>query len=172
MFQDPYSSLSPRLSVGQIIGEGLSIHRKGLSSNEREALVIEALENAQMDPETRHRYPHEFSGGQRQRISIARALVLHPEFIVLDEPTSALDLSVQAEIVDLLRKLQDERDLSYMFISHDLRVVRAMAHDLIVMKDGKVVESGAAADIFDNPQEEYTKALLEAALNLKTVQSA
>jgi len=171
VFQDPYSSLSPRLSVGQIIGEGLSIHRKNLSQNERDALVIETLENTQMDPETRHRYPHEFSGGQRQRISIARALVLHPEFIVLDEPTSALDLSVQAEIVDLLRKLQDERDLSYMFISHDLRVVRAMAHDLIVMKDGKVVESGAAADIFDNPQEDYTKTLLEAALNLKTVQS-
>jgi len=172
VFQDPFSSLSPRMSVEQIIGEGLSIHRKDISKPEREQLVIEALNAVHMDPETRHRYPHEFSGGQRQRICIARAMVLKPKLIVLDEPTSALDLSVQAEIVDLLRELQAKYNLSYIFISHDLRVVRAMAHDLIVMKDGKIVESGAAEDIFDNPKEAYTKALLEAALNLKAVKAA
>lgn len=168
VFQDPFASLSPRMSVGQIIGEGLSVHRAGLSDTEREELVIEALRDVEMDPETRHRYPHEFSGGQRQRISIARALALRPEFMVLDEPTSALDLSVQAQIVDLLLKLQADHGISYMFISHDLRVVRAMAHDLIVMQHGKVVEAGPAADIFANPKEDYTKALLEAALNLKS----
>lgn len=167
VFQDPFGSLSPRMSVAQIIGEGLTIHKKDFSKAEREALVIEALKKVHMDPETRHRYPHEFSGGQRQRISIARALVLEPKFLVLDEPTSALDVSVQAGIVDLLRELQAKENLTYMFISHDLRVVRAMAHHLIVMKDGKVVESGAASDIFDNPQENYTKDLLDAALNLK-----
>lgn len=172
VFQDPFSALSPRLSVGQIIGEGLNVHRKNLAPEAREQLVIDALKSVQMDPETRHRYPHEFSGGQRQRISIARAIVLHPDFIVLDEPTSALDLSVQAEIVDLLRKLQDEQGLSYMFISHDLRVVRAMAHDLIVMQDGKIVESGSAAVIFADPRATYTQTLLEAALNLKTLKSA
>lgn len=168
VFQDPFASLSPRMSVGGIIGEGLSVHRKGISAAEREELVIQALKDVHMDPETRHRYPHEFSGGQRQRISIARALALRPEFIVLDEPTSALDLSVQAQIVDLLLELQAKHEISYMFISHDLRVVRAMAHDLIVMKDGKVVESGPAGEIFAKPQQAYTKALLEAALNLKT----
>ena len=168
VFQDPFGSLSPRLSVGQIIGEGLKIHRNTLSAEERDALVVQALEDVQMDPATRHRYPHEFSGGQRQRISIARALALRPKFIVLDEPTSALDVSVQAQIVDLLRGLQEKHKISYMFISHDLRVVRAMAHDLIVMKDGQVVESGAAADIFSAPQNPYTKALLHAALDLKT----
>ena len=168
VFQDPFASLSPRMSVGDIIGEGLKIHRKEASAEEREALIIQALKDVEMDPATRHRYPHEFSGGQRQRISIARALALHPEFIVLDEPTSALDLSVQAQIVDLLLKLQKEHDISYMFISHDLRVVRAMAHDLIVMRNGKVVESGPAAEIFAKPKQDYTKQLLEAALNLKT----
>ncbi len=168
VFQDPFGSLSPRLSVAQIIGEGLEVHRQNLSPAERDAEVVRALNDVDMDPETRHRYPHEFSGGQRQRISIARALALRPKFIVLDEPTSALDLSVQAQIVDLLRSLQKEYKISYIFISHDLRVVKAMAHDLIVMKNGKVVESGAAKDIFDNPQEEYTKALLAAALDLKT----
>ena len=168
VFQDPFGSLSPRMSVAQIIGEGLKIHRPQMSKEERDAEIIGALEDVDMDPETRHRYPHEFSGGQRQRISIARALSLHPKFIVLDEPTSALDLSVQAQIVDLLRALQDKHKLSYMFISHDLRVVKAMAHDLIVMKNGKVVESGPAKEIFDNPKEAYTKALLAAALDLKT----
>ena len=131
-------------------------------------IVFQDLKDVQLDPETRHRYPHEFSGGQRQRVAIARAMVLHPKFVVLDEPTSALDVSVQIEIIDLLRDLQKKHNLAYLFISHDLRVVRAMAHDLIVMKDGKVVESGAAADIFDNPKEPYTQKLLEAALNLKT----
>lgn len=167
VFQDPFGSLSPRMSVANIIGEGLKVHKPELDKEQRDTLVVEALQKVHMDPETRHRYPHEFSGGQRQRISIARALVLAPEFLVLDEPTSALDVSVQAEIVDLLRELQEKENLSYMFISHDLRVVRAMAHHLIVMKDGKVVESGAAKDIFDNPKQEYTKTLLEAALNLK-----
>lgn len=172
VFQDPFASLSPRMSVGQIIGEGLLVHRKNLSKSEREDLVIEALNSVHMDPATRHRYPHEFSGGQRQRIAIARAMVLKPEFMVLDEPTSALDVSVQAQIVDLLRELQEKHELAYVFISHDLRVVKAMAHDLIVMKNGKIIESGPAADIFANPKEAYTKALLEAALNLKTVKAA
>lgn len=167
VFQDPYGSLSPRMSVGEIIEEGLRVHRKTLSKKEKEGFVIRSLEDVHMDPETRHRYPHEFSGGQRQRISIARAMVLRPKFIVLDEPTSALDLSVQAEIVDLLREIQKKQGVSYMFISHDLRVVRAMAHTLLVMKNGQVVEAGNAKDIFENPQQEYTKTLLEAALNLK-----
>ncbi|MCB9982378.1 MAG: ABC transporter ATP-binding protein [Rhodospirillales bacterium] len=168
VFQDPFGSLSPRMSVGDIIGEGLKIHRARLSAEARDELVVQALNDVHMDPSSRHRYPHEFSGGQRQRISIARALSLHPKFIVLDEPTSALDLSVQAQIVDLLRELQDRHKISYMFISHDLRVVKAMAHDLIVMKQGRVVEAGPAKNIFENPQEEYTKALLAAALDLKT----
>ena len=172
VFQDPFGSLSPRMSVSQIIGEGLEIHRKDLDKNAREDLIVKALEEVDMDPKTRHRYPHEFSGGQRQRIAIARALVLKPKFIVLDEPTSALDVSVQAQIVDLLRSLQEKYKISYMFISHDLRVVKAMAHDLIVMKDGHVVEAGRANDIFENPQEEYTKNLLEAALNIKTRKGA
>ncbi len=167
VFQDPFGSLSPRMSVGQIIAEGLRVHQPAISVEERDAMVCRALEDVQMDPEVRDRYPHEFSGGQRQRVSIARALVLQPKFIILDEPTSALDVSVQAEIVDLLRDLQAKHALTYIFISHDLRVVKAMAHELIVMKDGKVVESGTAVDVFDNPQHEYTKALLDAAMNLK-----
>ena len=172
VFQDPFGALSPRMSVADIIGEGLKVHRKDLDAAGRDALVVEALRDVHLDPETRHRYPHEFSGGQRQRIAIARAMVLHPKFVVLDEPTSALDVSVQTEIVDLLRELQAKHNLAYMFISHDLRVVRAMAHDLIVMKDGKVVESGKAADIFDYPREEYTKTLMDAALNLKARKAA
>ena len=168
VFQDPFGSLSPRMSVGQIIGEGLKIHRAHLNREERDELVVQALKDVHMDPSSRHRYPHEFSGGQRQRIAIARALALHPKFIVLDEPTSALDLSVQAQIVDLLRELQERHKISYMFISHDLRVVKAMAHDLIVMKEGRVVEAGPAKEIFENPHEDYTKALLSAALDLKT----
>jgi len=172
VFQDPFSALSPRMSIAQIIDEGLRVHFPDLNKAEKEERVIQALRDVHLDPDTRHRYPHEFSGGQRQRIAIARAMVLHPKFVVLDEPTSALDVSVQAQIVDLLRELQAKHDLAYMFISHDLRVVRAMAHDLIVMKDGKVVESGPAADIFDHPKEEYTKTLMEAALNLKTRKAA
>jgi microcin C transport system ATP-binding protein len=172
VFQDPFGALSPRMSVGQIIGEGLDIHRREISKSDREDLVVSALRDVHLDPESRHRYPHEFSGGQRQRIAIARAMVLHPKFLVLDEPTSALDVSVQAQIVDLLRELQDRHNLAYLFISHDLRVVRAMAHDLIVMKDGVVVESGPAAAIFDNPQQDYTKTLLDAAMNLKARKAA
>lgn len=171
VFQDPFGSLSPRMSIGQIVGEGLTIHKSNLSQQERDALVIKALEDVNLDPETRHRYPHEFSGGQRQRISIARALVLHPKFIVLDEPTSALDLSVQAQIIDLLRALQEKYGLSYMFISHDLRVVRAMSHYILVMKDGKIVEEGSTVAIFDKPQETYTQTLMEAAIHLKTRKS-
>lgn len=172
VFQDPFGSLSPRMSVGQIIGEGLGVHKPEISRSAREDMVIQALRDVQLDPETRHRYPHEFSGGQRQRIAIARAMVLQPKLLVLDEPTSALDVSVQAQIVDLLRGLQDKHNLAYLFISHDLRVIRAMAHDLIVMKDGKVVEQGKAADIFSNPGTDYTRALLDAALNLKARKAA
>jgi microcin C transport system ATP-binding protein len=172
VFQDPFSALSPRMSIADIIGEGLKVHRPDLDTKGRDDLVVQALQDVHLDPDTRHRYPHEFSGGQRQRIAIARAMVLHPKFVVLDEPTSALDVSVQVEIIDLLRELQEKHDLAYLFISHDLRVVRAMAHDLIVMKNGKVVESGKAADIFAHPQEPYTKTLLEAALNLKAKKQA
>ncbi|MCB9976273.1 MAG: ABC transporter ATP-binding protein [Rhodospirillales bacterium] len=168
VFQDPFGSLSPRMSVAQIINEGLALHKRHLSVAERDDLVVNALKDVQMDPETRYRYPHEFSGGQRQRIAIARALVLAPDFVVLDEPTSALDVSVQAEIVDLLRDLQQKHDLSYLFISHDLRVVRAMCHEVLVMKDGKIVESGTVDAIFEKPQQDYTKTLIEAAMNLKT----
>jgi len=167
VFQDPFGSLSPRMSVAEIIGEGLKVHHKDLSPSQRDEMVVNALRDVHLDPDTRHRYPHEFSGGQRQRIAIARAMVLGPDFVVLDEPTSALDVSVQAQIVDLLRELQEKNNLAYLFISHDLRVVRAMAHDLLVMKNGVVVESGPATQIFENPQHEYTKTLLEAALNLK-----
>ncbi|WP_431857041.1 ABC transporter ATP-binding protein [Azospirillum sp.] len=170
VFQDPYGSLSPRLSVGQIVGEGLKIHGMG-SARERDAMVAKVLEEVGLDPDSRHRYPHEFSGGQRQRIAIARALVLKPKFVVLDEPTSALDMSVQAQIVDLLRDLQARYNLAYLFISHDLRVVRALSSHVIVMKDGKVVEQGPVRQIFETPREEYTRALLAAAFNLEAVKS-
>lgn len=166
VFQDPFGSLSPRMSVGEIIAEGLSIHQPKLTYDEREDKVIAAMEEVRLDPQTRHRYPHEFSGGQRQRISIARAMVLNPRFVMLDEPTSALDMSVQAEVVDLLRELQQKHNLSYLFISHDLKVVKALANEVLVMRDGKVVERGAAWDIFANPREDYTKTLMAAAFNM------
>ena len=167
VFQDPYGSLSPRLSVGQIIEEGLTIQDRGLDADARRERVGRALAEVGLDPATQDRYPHEFSGGQRQRIAIARAMVLEPKFIMLDEPTSALDMSVQAQIVDLLRDLQSRRDLAYLFISHDLRVVRALSNHVIVMKDGKVVEEGPSRDLFASPRQDYTKALLAAALNLE-----
>jgi microcin C transport system ATP-binding protein len=167
VFQDPFSSLSPRMSVGQIVGEGLNVHNLGGSTQERERLIVQALEEVGLDPDSRHRYPHEFSGGQRQRIAIARAMVLKPRLVVLDEPTSALDMSVQAQIVDLLRDLQVRHRLAYMFISHDLRVVRALSDELIVMRDGRVVEYGPAAEIFANPRQPYTQALISAAFDLE-----
>ncbi len=163
VFQDPYGSLSPRLSVRQIIEEGLLVHRPDLSADDRQDRVAEVLADVGLAPEDMERYPHEFSGGQRQRISIARAVVLEPRFVVLDEPTSALDMSVQAQIVDLLRELQTRFGLSYLFISHDLKVVRALAHQLIVMKDGVVVEQGPAQEVFDNPGSAYTRELMGAA---------
>ncbi|CAH0241111.1 ABC transporter ATP-binding protein [Pseudomonas carnis] len=166
VFQDPFGSLSPRMSVQQIIAEGLLAHGIG-TAQEREDAVIRALQEVGLDPESRHRYPHEFSGGQRQRISIARALIMEPALILLDEPTSALDRTVQKQVVDLLRELQARHGLTYLFISHDLAVVHALAHDMIVIKDGKVVEQGAAQSIFDNPQHPYTRELLQAS-SLKT----
>ncbi|UVO16501.1 ABC transporter ATP-binding protein [Stutzerimonas stutzeri] len=162
VFQDPFGSLSPRMSVGQIIGEGLRIHRMG-SAAEQEQVIIDALREVGLDPETRHRYPHEFSGGQRQRIAIARALVLKPALILLDEPTSALDRTVQRQVVELLRSLQAKYNLTYLFISHDLAVVRALSHQMMVVNQGQVVEQGAAADIFAAPQHPYTQQLLESA---------
>ena len=171
VFQDPYGSLSPRMSVGEIVAEGLKVHERSLSADERDMRVATALEEVGLDPATRWRYPHEFSGGQRQRIAIARAMVLKPRFVMLDEPTSALDMSVQAQVVDLLRDLQAKHELAYLFISHDLKVVKALANDLIVMRHGKVVESGPAAEIFANPQQDYTKALLAAAFNIEAVKT-
>ena len=168
VFQDPYGSLSPRMSVSDIIEEGLWVHRPKLDAGERERQVVDALNDVGLDPDTRHRYPHEFSGGQRQRIALARALVLEPKFIVLDEPTSALDMLIQAQMVDLLRDLQKRRDLTYMFISHDLRVVAALASRVLVLRNGKMVEEGAAAELFKNPKSDYTRALFAAAFNLET----
>ena len=168
VFQDPYGSLSPRLSIRQIVEEGLLIQNPAMSPEERQRRVFLALQEVGIDPASMERYPHEFSGGQRQRIAIARAMVLEPKFVMLDEPTSALDMSVQAQIVDLLRDLQQRHDLAYLFISHDLRVVRALANEVIVLRNGEVVEQGPAADIFDHPQSDYTKALLAAALHLRT----
>jgi microcin C transport system ATP-binding protein len=164
VFQDPYGSLSPRLSVAEIVAEGLEVHGMETEPGARERAVIAALKEVGLDPETRHRYPHEFSGGQRQRISIARALILKPKLMVLDEPTSALDMSVQAQIVDLLRDLQARHGLAYLFISHDLRVVRALADRVVVLKDGRMVEQGPVDRIFESPSADYTKALLRAAL--------
>ena len=168
VFQDPYGSLSPRMSIAEIVGEGLKIHGADLSADERDARVAQALEEVGLDAGTRWRYPHEFSGGQRQRIAIARAMVLKPRFVMLDEPTSALDMSVQAQVVDLLRDLQRKHDLAYLFISHDLKVVRALANEVMVMRGGKVVEEGASEDIFDRPKTAYTKALMAAAFDMET----
>ena len=166
VFQDPFGSLSPRMSVGEIIAEGLLIHEKNLNYEERDERVVRALEEVDLDPETRNRYPHEFSGGQRQRIAIARAMVLNPRFVMLDEPTSALDMSVQAQVVDLLRALQQKHNLAYLFISHDLKVVKALANDLIVMRNGQMVEHGPAEEVFSSPKTEYTRALMNAAFDL------
>ncbi len=166
VFQDPFGSLSPRMTIGQIIEEGLLVHEKDLSKIEREQRVIKALEEVEIDPNLRNRYPHEFSGGQRQRVAIARAMVLKPKFILLDEPTSALDRSIQVTVVNLLRDLQKKHGLTYMFISHDLAVVRAMSDEVMVMKSGQMIEYGQSEEIFKNPKEEYTKKLLNAAFDL------
>jgi oligopeptide transport system ATP-binding protein len=176
VFQDPFGSLSPRMTIGQVITEGLLVHDPSLSYAERDNRAVEALREVGLDPALRNRYAHEFSGGQRQRIAIARAMILKPRVVVLDEPTSALDRSVQKQIVDLLRDLQQAHGLSYLFISHDLAVVRAMADYIIVMKQGKIVEEGSTEAIFDHPREDYTKTLMGAAVDVtkfrKTAQSA
>ncbi|MDB5546491.1 MAG: microcin transporter ATP-binding protein, partial [Hyphomicrobiales bacterium] len=171
VFQDPYGSLSPRMSVADIVEEGLLVQNKGLSAAQRREIVAHALADTGLDPGSMDRYPHEFSGGQRQRIAIARAMALNPKFVVLDEPTSALDMSVQAQIVDLLRDLQKRRNLAYLFISHDLKVVRALASELIVMRHGKVVESGPATEVFAEPKTEYTRALFAAAFAIEATHS-
>ena len=170
VFQDPYGSLSPRLSVGQIVGEGLGVHHVGRSAAEREAVIAEALAEVGLAPAVRDRYPHELSGGQRQRVALARALVLKPRLIVLDEPTSALDRSIQAQMIDLLRELQARHRLAYLFISHDLRVIRALSDEVIVMRGGVVVERGSTAEIFDRPAHPYTRALMAAALDLEVIE--
>jgi microcin C transport system ATP-binding protein len=166
VFQDPYGSLSPRKSVSSIIGEGLKIHGIGTSGAEQDRMIASILEEVGLDPAVRGRHPHEFSGGQRQRIAIARAMILKPKFVVLDEPTSALDMSIQAQIIDLLRDLQKKHNLAYLFISHDLKVVKALCEEVIVMKSGKVVERGKAEAIFNAPQQPYTQALLKAAFDV------
>jgi microcin C transport system ATP-binding protein len=167
VFQDPYGSLSPRLTIAEIIQEGLRVHHPAMTERERDQRVVRALDDVGLDPATRLRFPHEFSGGQRQRIAVARAIVLEPTFVVLDEPTSALDMLIQSQMVDLLRDLQRRRNLTYLFISHDLRVVAALASRLLVMRQGKVVEAGTAADLFKNPRSDYTRALFAAAFNLE-----
>ncbi|MGO7399813.1 ABC transporter ATP-binding protein [Rhizobium ruizarguesonis] len=166
VFQDPFSSLNPRMTIGQIIEEGLVVNRLGATKGERQDRVREALVAAGMPGNILSRFPHEFSGGQRQRIAIARAIALEPEFILLDEPTSALDLSVQAQIIELLRKLQDERGLSYLFISHDLKVVRALCHRVIVMQHGKIVEEGPVNEVLTHPKTAYTERLVKAAFEV------
>jgi microcin C transport system ATP-binding protein len=166
VFQDPYGSLSPRMSIAEIVGEGIKVHAPKLSARERDDKVARALEEVGIDSSTRHRYPHEFSGGQRQRIAVARAMVLEPKFVMLDEPTSALDMSVQAQVVDLLRELQKRHNLAYLFISHDLKVVRALANDIVVLRGGKIIEKGTAEKVFDRPETDYTKALMAAAFEI------
>jgi microcin C transport system ATP-binding protein len=167
VFQDPYGALSPRMTIAQIVGEGLDVHGVGATPAARRELIDAALREVGLDPGMRDRYPHEFSGGQRQRIAIARAMVLKPRFVVLDEPTSALDMSVQAQIVDLLRELQRRHRLAYLFISHDLKVIRALSDEIVVMRDGQVVEHGPAAQVLDAPREAYTRALMAAAFELR-----
>ena len=166
VFQDPFASLNPRMAIRQIIEEGLIVNRIGSGNRDRLERVRQALRDAGLPDNILSRFPHEFSGGQRQRIAIARAIALEPEFILLDEPTSALDLSVQAQIIDLLRKLQDEKGLSYLFISHDLKVVRALCHRVIVMQHGKIVEQGPVADVLTSPQTDYTRRLVRAAFDV------
>jgi microcin C transport system ATP-binding protein len=168
VFQDPFGSLSPRMSISEIIEEGLKIHEPKLSPDQRDERVVDVLKEVGLDAATRHRYPHEFSGGQRQRVAIARAMVLNPRFVMLDEPTSALDMSVQAQVVDLLRSLQAKHDLAYLFISHDLKVIRALANDVIVMRNGRIVEAGPSEQIFGSPQTDYTRALISAAFKIET----
>jgi microcin C transport system ATP-binding protein len=170
VFQDPYGSLSPRQSVGQIVGEGLGVHHIGRSVEERETLIAQALAEVELAAEVRDRYPHELSGGQRQRVALARALVLKPRLIILDEPTSALDRSIQAQMIDLLQELQARHRLAYLFISHDLRVIRALSDEVIVMRGGVVVERGSTAEIFERPAHPYTRALMAAALDLEVVE--
>jgi microcin C transport system ATP-binding protein len=170
VFQDPYGSLSPRQSVGQIVGEGLAVHEIGRTLEEREAVIAEVLGEVGLDPEMRDRYPHELSGGQRQRVALARALVLKPRLVVLDEPTSALDRSIQVQMIELLRTLQARHRLAYLFISHDLRVIRALSDDVIVMRAGTIVERGPTAQIFERPEHPYTRALIAAALDLEVVE--
>jgi microcin C transport system ATP-binding protein len=169
VFQDPYGSLSPRMSVGEIVGEGLTVHERTLDAAAVDARVVDALEKVELDPETRHRYPHEFSGGQRQRIALARSLILEPRLLVLDEPTSALDMTVQQEVLRLLRRLQDREKLAYLFISHDLKVIRAMCNYVIVMQHGLVAEAGPSKQIFEEPKTPYTRGLMAAAFEMKAV---
>ena len=171
VFQDPFGSLSPRMTVAEIIAEGLSIH-SGANAAEKRRRVAEIMEEVGLDPATMHRYPHEFSGGQRQRVAIARAMILRPKLVVLDEPTSALDMTVQVQIVELLRELQRKYGLAYIFISHDLKVVRALSHKVMVMRQGDVVEAGPAAEIFDRPRTAYTRALMAAAFDLRASEEA
>jgi len=168
VFQDPFGSLSPRMSIGDIVAEGLEVHDLAGDAEQRDAMIVEVLEEVGLDADSRFRYPHEFSGGQRQRVAIARAMILKPKFVVLDEPTSALDMSVQAQIVDLLRELQRKYRLAYLFISHDLKVVRALSDQVIVMREGRIVEQGSATQIFEAPEAEYTKSLIAAAFALET----
>jgi microcin C transport system ATP-binding protein len=170
VFQDPFGALSPRMSVAQIVGEGLGVHGIGATPTERRDLIDAALGEVGLDPALRDRYPHEFSGGQRQRIAIARAMILKPKLVVLDEPTSALDMSVQAQVVDLLRELQARHRLAYVFISHDLKVIRAVSDEILVMREGRVVEQGPTERIFEQPTQAYTRALMAAAFELQALE--
>jgi ABC-type microcin C transport system duplicated ATPase subunit YejF len=163
VFQDPYGSLSPRMTIGEIVGEGLGVHFK-LTSNERDQRIDKVLSDVGIESSAKNKYPHEFSGGQRQRVAIARSLIMNPAFMILDEPTSALDRSIQIQVIDLLKDIQNEYGLTYLFISHDLKVIRSMSDFIFVMKNGMIVESGLSHQVFDNPKEEYTKKLLSAAL--------